>query len=331
MRHVKSILSIRNKKNLKTRSWDIVFEWEDIISQKLGLEIKDKKDSLFSVFLQKIRLNKVINRFFRSKYLSLEFVTDVQLKSNCYASCNTIPIIIDFWYENEDDIIKFIKHFKFVPLLFVTNKEVQKLLSSYNCPFVVEHFPLSLPDQYKLQDPSITKNKKYDFGFVGRIDSFFLDLVQRYAENHEDFEYVYSKGISVEREFWTNKGKYLGKDVGRESYINFLRETKISCYSTPGMDATKKVKYNQVTPRLLEMLANGCQVIGHYSLSDDVIWYNLPSVVKNVDNYEDFEKELDSLRKKDFDFNKVSGFLSRHYTSSSVLLLSEALNKHSLI
>ena len=331
MRKVKNIISIRNKKDLRTRSWDIVFEWENIIAQKLNLNIVEKKGSFFFFFMQRLHLSKAFNLLFRSSHLSLEFVTDVKLKANSYASCNTIPIIIDFWYEKDEEIIKFIEHFKYVPLLFVTNKEVQTLLSSYVCPFAVEHFPLSLPDQYKLQDSSITKGKEYEFGFVGRIDNFFWELIQKYAERHEDFEYVYSKGISVEREFWTNKGRYLGKDEGRESYINFLRKTKISSYSTPGMDETKKVKYNQVTPRLLEMLANGCQVIGHYPLSDDVIWYNLPSVVKSVENYEDFEKELDSLRKKDFDFDKVSGFLSRHYTSSSVLLLSEALNKHSLI
>ena len=147
----------------------------------------------------------------------------------------------------------------------------------------------------------------------------------------DDFEYVYSKGISVDREFWTNKGKFLGKDTGRESYIQFLKKTKITSYSTPGMDTTKKANFNQVTPRLLEMLANGCQVIGHYPNSEDVIWYNLSSIVPNVCDYRTFEKVLDDMREKVFDYNKISEFLSKHYTSNSAQLLFEALEKYSLL
>ena len=329
MRKINSIISIRRRKNLKTRSWDIVFEWEDIIADRLGIVIKDESSSFLSIVLQKLHLYKFVANLVKSKNLYLRFVTDVKLIPGRYASPNMIPIIIDFWYEKEE-INKFIEYFKFVPLLFVTNKEVQSLLSVYKCPFKVEHFPLSLPDQYRLTKDSLA-NKEYEFCFVGRIDKFFMGLVEEYAAKHEDFEYVYSKGISVNREFWTNKGKFLGKDAGRESYINFLRKTKISCYSTPGMDATKKAKYNQVTPRLLEMLANGCQVIGHYPDSEDVLWYDLSSVVPNVTNYKSFEHVLDDMRQQTFNFENISDFLSNHYTSNSAQLLYEALEKHCLL
>lgn len=329
MRKINAIISIRGRKDLKTRSWDIVFEWEDIIADRLGIVIKNESSSLLSIVLQKLHLYKFVVNLLKSKNLYLRFVTDVKLIPGQYASPNMIPIIIDFWYEKKE-INKFIEHFKFVPLLFVTNKEVQNLLSVYECPFKVEHFPLSLPDQYRLTKDSLA-NKDFEFCFVGRIDKFFLELVEEYAAKHEDFEYVYSKGISVNREFWTNKGKFLGKDAGRESYIEFLRRTKISSYSTPGMDATKKANFNQVTPRLLEMLANGCQVIGHYPESEDVLWYNLSSVVPNVTNFESFESILDDMRKKSFDFEKISKFLSNHYTSNSAQLLYEVLEKYSLL
>lgn len=329
MRKVNAILSIRGRKDLKTRSWDIVFEWEDIIAKRLNVVVKDKDSSLLSNFLQKLHIYKFFAPLVRSKNLYLEFITDVALVPGRYASPNMIPIIIDFWYDKEE-IKQFIEHFKLVPLIFVTNKEVQKLLSGFDCPFKVEHFPLSLPDQYRLTRDSLA-NKEYEFGFVGRIDGFFMNLVEEYASKHDDFEYVYSKGISIEREFWTNKGRFLGKDAGRESYIELLKKTKISCYSTPGMDTTKKVNYNQVTPRLLEMLANGCQVIGHYPLSEDVLWYNLSYVVPNVTDYDSFENVLDNMRENIFDFEKVSKYLSDHYTSCSAHLLYEALNKYSML
>lgn len=329
MRKVNAILSIRGRRDLQTRSWDIVFEWEDIIAERLGIVIKDKGNYFASSVLQKLHFYKFLAPLFKTNNLYLEFVTDVALTPGRYASPNMIPIIIDFWYEKED-IDKFIEHFKFVPLLFVTNKEVQSLLNAYDCPFKVAHFPLSLPDQYKLTNECLA-NKEYEFGFVGRIDKFFMSLVEEYAAKHDDFEYVYSKGISVDREFWTNKGKFLGKDTGRESYIQFLKKTKITSYSTPGMDTTKKANFNQVTPRLLEMLANGCQVIGHYPNSEDVIWYNLSSIVPNVCDYRTFEKVLDDMREKVFDYNKISEFLSKHYTSNSAQLLFEALEKNSLL
>lgn len=330
MRHAESIRSIRNQRNLKTRSWDIVFEWEDIIADKLKLNIIDKKNSYIELFLQKIKLYHFLYKYLNSNRLSIDFVTNISIQKGHFSSSNSIPIVIDFWYDRESEIKGFIEHFKYVPLLFVTNKEVQKLLESYNCPFPVEHFPLSLPDKYELKDSTMIQ-KEYEFGFVGRVDSFFLKHVEQYAAKHEDFEYVYSKGISVEREYWTNKGKYIGKDEGRASYIDFLRKTKISCYSTPGMDEIKKVKYNQVTPRVLEMLANGCQVIGHYPLTEDVEWYDLPSVVPNVNDYEEFERQMDIMRNKPFDYKSVTEFLSKHYTSTSVNVLSNALSKHNLL
>lgn len=73
-----------------------------------------------------------------------------------------------------------------------------------------------------------------------------------------------------------------------------IQKTKISCYTTPGIDESKKEtsNFNQVTPRLFEMLCNQCHVIGHYPNSYDTNWYNLNSIVPNVDSYNDFENGL---------------------------------------
>ena len=112
--------------------------------------------------------------------------------------------------------------------------------------------------------------------------------------------------------------------------LNVIRKTKISCYTTPGIDESKEESndYNQVTPRLFELLCNGCQVIGHYPLTDDVLWYDLPSIVPNVNNYEDFEMILDEMRCKSIDVKSVMDFMSRHYTTKRVSELPDILKKY---
>lgn len=329
-RKVKSILSIRNQQIQGTRSWDIVFEWEDILSENLGLPIKPVRFSYITAILKKLRLYKYLNQLFKSKNLCIQFVTDLQLKSGNYQSCNIIPIVIDFWYDKDEEINKFIELCKNVPLMIVTNREVYNLLLKKDCNFPIAHLALSLPDQYMLNEKKIVKEKKFEFGFIGRINPFFMKMIQEYAANHENFEYVYSKGISVEREYWTNKGRYIGKDNGRESYVSYLKQTKITCYSTPGADESKKVSYNQVTPRVLEMLSNGCMVIGHYPISDDVKWYGLENVVPRVENYSEFEQCLDKMRNETFDFVKVSHFLDSNYTSRRAVNLKSILSDNKL-
>ena len=111
-----------------------------------------------------------------------------------------------------------------------------------------------------------------------------------------------------------------------------IKHTKISCYATPGIDEAKRetITFNQVTPRLFEMLCNGCMVIGHYPLSADTIWYNLSSVVPQVDKYEEFEKVLDEMRKNRFEYVKISDFMRKHYTSKRIVDLITILKNYNI-
>ncbi len=132
--------------------------------------------------------------------------------------------------------------------------------------------------------------------------------------------------------FIGNKGKVVAEDTGRDSYLSMIQKTKISCYTTPGIDESKKEtsNFNQVTPRLFEMLCNQCHVIGHYPNSYDTNWYNLNSIVPNVDSYNDFEKWLDYFRTHEFDIQKGITFMDKHYTSSRVKSLIDICNKYSI-
>ena len=59
-RHLKGILSRRNRRDQGTRSWDIVFEWEDILSEGLGIPILDRKYTYWERLLKKLRVYKFI-------------------------------------------------------------------------------------------------------------------------------------------------------------------------------------------------------------------------------------------------------------------------------
>lgn len=76
------------------------------------------------------------------------------------------------------------------------------------------------------------------------------------------------------------------------------------------------------------LLCNGCHVIGHYPLGDDVLWYDLPSIVPNIDTYDDFEKQMDYMLHHELDLLKVKAFMKNHYTTNRAKRLVHILKKY---
>ena len=241
----------------------------------------------------------------------------------------TIPVIIDFWLK-EEQLPAFYVAYKEVPLNLLTNLEVYEFLKQHKCPIPIEHWALSYPDKYSISNKRL--EKEYEFCFIGRPNPFFVRLLDKYCSTHPDFYYISNNSDINHRQYIDNKGKVVAEDTGRDSYLSMIQKTKISCYTTPGIDESKKEtsNFNQVTPRLFEMLCNQCHVIGHYPNSYDTNWYNLNSIVPNVDSYNDFEKWLDYFRTHEFDIQKGITFMDKHYTSSRVKSLIDICNKYSI-
>ena len=78
------------------------------------------------------------------------------------------------------------------------------------------------------------------------------------------------------------------------------------------------------------MLTNECVVIGHYPDNADTCYFELRSIIPNVNDYEQFERELDSLRVKQFDFDQIAAYMNKHYTSTRAEMLVNILKKHSI-
>jgi len=319
----------------KTSHWPsfrIVYEWEDIISRLMNLEIISDC-VLWKKYYRRYEKNgitELYHMFLPNKPLRLDFLMEAQPLPSCRYNKNSIVIIIDFWLTDED-YPQFYKCFRHVPLLLLTNLEVFEFLKAHECPIPMAHWPLSYPDQYALNE-NVLDEKIYDFCLFGRPNPFFVRCQEKYAETHPNFSYIITTGTEKNREYRTNKGELICKDSGRESYLQMIRKTRVSCYTTPGIDEAKKVRapFNQVTPRLFEMLCNGCSVIGHYPDSYDTRWYQLSDYIPNVNSYEEFEIVLERLLSEKFDYKKYEKFMSMHYTSSRVEMLKNILKNNEI-
>lgn len=314
--------------------FNIVYEWEDIISKNTGIAIKKLTSFHFHRklgWIKNLGLVPIYKACKTSQELSLFFVMKADTKKEAWLNKSIIPVIIDFWL-SENDLPAFYEAYRDCPLVLVTSAEVVEFLRANNCPLNIEHWPLSLPDYMK---PNRKENyeKLYDLCFLGRPSPYFLDFLKQYEESHPDFRYIVGSRSSKNREYVDNKGKFVVKDSGRESYLNMIRSSKITCYSTPGLDSNKAdtSTFNQVTPRLFEMMAGGCYVLAHYPDNADTRYYELDKYVGNIPNYPSFEKKLDALRaSKPLDFGIVNEFLDKHYTSTRAKMLIDILEKYNI-
>lgn len=335
---VKSFKSMKLSKILSQRayattpSWNIVYEWEDIISQSLKIQVDIEssfKRKFIIVGLDRLRISQLLQRFIPKRDLFLWYTSIDKPNPSIRLNKNCIPVIIDFWLK-KDDLPKFYNSYKNVPLILVTNYEVLELLKSNHCPIPVEHWALSFPDYYALTDTLL--KKEYDVCLFGRNSPFFIKMLDLYSAKHPNFIYIKNEGISSNRNYFTNKGELVCHDTGRDCYINMIKKTRVSCYSTPGVDESKQNAngFNQVTPRVFEMLCNQCHVIGHYPISSDVKWYSLDKVVPNVNNYKEFEQCLNHMLSTPFDVPTTKKIVMQHYTSNRALQLIEILSKYNI-
>lgn len=314
-------------------SFRIVYEWEDILAASLGIGISAPGEisNIFHRRFEKNGLTGVYHSILPSANLGLRFVMTAETEDRCWYNRNSIAAIIDFWLE-EKDLQGFYKAYRHVPLMLVSSREVYEFLKENHCPIPLEHWALSIPDSY-LENLRRPKEKKYDFCFFGRPNPFFLRLLEEYSRNHPDFEYILNKGGIGNRSYESNKGRFIAQDTGRASYLEMIAATRVSCYTTPGLDEAKaeSARFNQVTPRVFELLSNQCHVIGHYPDNPDTDWYSLSSLVPNIDNYEEFEEQMDRLLKTPFDTDACTGFLSPHTTGKRAQDLRDILKKHDIL
>ncbi|WP_349066990.1 hypothetical protein [Bacteroides cellulosilyticus] len=330
IRRVLAIKTLRGYKHMSP-SYKSVFEWEDIIAHEMGMKLFWVKRwvSVNKARIDKRKLTEIYHLLLpRKKRIFLFFDMIAIPTRRCVLDVNTIPVIIDFWL-SKDELHRFYNAYKHCPLVLITSLEVYEFLIDNACPLNIEHCPLSLPDSVDIK----YDEKLYDFCFIGRKDPFFVEFVKRYSEEHPDFIYVVNNDDINHRKYYTNKGDFIGADAGRETYLNIIRRSKICTYTTPGFDKAKKQSdfFNQVTPRVLEMLSGGCYILGHYPDNLETNFYELKSMVPQIKNYADFEYYMDLYRNSpNRNIEDCRAYLSKHNTSSRIPILKRILKKHGI-
>ena len=81
--------------------------------------------------------------------------------------------------------------------------------------------------------------------------------------------------------------------ASRDGYLDSMKKSRIALYATPGIDGGEKRTngFSQVTPRFLEMVASGCNIIADIRLM-------LTLIIMNWRNFVKVSILMKSLRKK---------------------------------
>lgn len=331
---VKKILSDRYYQTWP--SWQIVYEWENELSNSLNLPIINSPANIPTTnnFLYR-KLKSIDTRFFKGRLdeslneiltLLAEYSLYFEMHPKNYKSFSnskkTIPIVVDFWDKSNIELYKRI--YLNCPCLLVTSLEVLNFLKENNFKNRLIHFPMSLPSIYKLE-PNYLFDKKYDIVLAGRTNSVLWNYLKNYELQNPEIEYLYQIEQNGELYYISNKRGIIGKIHSREEYINLIKSARISFYATPGLDGGEERTngFNPVTPRFFELLAAGCHLIARYPKNVETDFFQLESICPSINSYEDFQKQLEVGLSSSQPIGKNADYLSKHYTSTRIKILNE--------
>lgn len=322
---IMEIKSIVTKRKFESwPSYHIVYEWEDNFIENMAISLKFEKNNLIYKVLRKIKIKQM--SYTNKK--TLVFEISARLNSNLYNSKNVVPVIIDFHISLEE-LNAFNSTYKKNPLVLISNLEVVNFLKENKSPIHYQHFPLSLPDKYKILEDA-KMEKKWDLVLVGRQNPVLMEWLLEFEKKHPDFVYVYRELIDKKFNYYTNKGEFIGNIDDRSGYMSLIQQSKIGFYSTPGIDGgEKRTKgFNQVTPRFLELIACCCHVIARYPKNADTDYYELNKFCESVESYEQFEIQMENALTTQVPLDKYTKYMENHYTSERVKLLQEILRNN---
>ena len=322
----KAILTERE--NIHEPWYDIVYEWEDVFKDVLGLKMVNNLDWGFRKSIY-FRILRVFGKLWRFRPTFSFQMQARQWEGKNRA--NLYPCVIDFFFRNDDELDGFYRDFSRNPVVFISSKEAYEYLVSKKCPLNIHHLALSLPDKYAIRDDTFFA-KEYDCAIVGRPSKMLVEFLEKYANENEDFIYIkriVSKGEDGKDriEYVTNKSNKVIFNGTREDYFKLLRFSKSALYSTPGIDGDRSDanSFNQVTPRFLEMIACGCHVIARFPDNADTDYYELPKMALRCDNYEKFRDLMNFARTTAVDMKSRSQYLQKHYSSVRAVELAKIM------
>lgn len=307
-------------------SYDLVYEWEDIFAQEMQLPFHYEWEKGNNKYVRRI---PILSRFGLpwSRAFMFEMVPTLHFRR--YNTTRIIPCLIDFFLSDEE-LGLFQRAYRRNPLVLISSREVYEHLKDRHLKLNIAHFPLSISDRYVL-DESVLEEKKYDLVLMGRQNPVLMEYLKKYVETHPDLYYVYRVHKNNQFLYFTSRGESLGDVSTRFQYIDLMRKSRIGLYATPGIDAEEEGRasngYHQVTPRFLEYIACGCQVLARYKKNADTDYFQLDKICKSLDSYEEFESAMNAVRNTQVDLEQYRSYLPKHRTSVRVRLLKDLISK----
>jgi hypothetical protein len=328
-------------------SYQLIFEWEEDLGRELEVPVIDAKPVYRKAIINRatkkivnrlgsgamVRLNNLVEQFSarNRRGLNLVFELYVAAEPNFTTSAQAVPIMVDFW--KHTDLANFYHTYRDCKLVLVSSLEAFNFLKENHCPLAIGHLGLSLSDRYRLM-PGVTYQKEYDILLAGRLNirtnQRLRDYLETYILKYPDTEYLYQQEIDGEFYYVSNKRGTIGKFQTREEYMRLLRASKISFYSTPGLDGGEKRTggFNPVTPRYLELLSAQCLLLGRYPDNEETRYYELARVCPDITCYEEFETTMQGyLSQQNPSFDVHREILDKHYTSCRAQQLTELLSR----
>lgn len=307
----------------RRKSFDLVNEWESQI--KSVFNCKYAIDFDFNTTKKIPDLLLPISKLFGTRKNGLVFVMNPEFaREGINNRSNIIPWIIDFFPTDNGIIERFVRKYNKCPLVLISSKQVYDYLKDINCPLNLEHLPLSIPDNMRI-NPSTFFEKDLDVVLMGRQNPLLLEWLNKYKETHHSITIVTLKKTEGHFDYYTQDGVFVGNADSREGYLSLLKKSKIGLYSTVGLDGDKRDNraqgFSQVTPRFLEYIATGNHIMARYATNSDVLYYKMDKICKHLNDYKEFEKNMDKALREPVDMKLYSDYLEDYYTSTVITQL----------
>ena len=310
---IRSIITFRYRSNWPT--WQMVYEWEDILATILALPLKAIGETCMLPDPYCLPNNYDL--------LFLQLASELR-----YYAENTqlIPIVMDLW---RDDFGEFLLHAPRFQLVFVTNLQVFEELTP-QLPNL-RYLPFSLADQY-FNQPLPTKD--IDIIQYGRrnpqLDQFMSHLLANHPEIHYVTTEAFDQGETIH--IYSNKFGDMGESDSRRTFMNILARCKISLVSTVGMDGSRATGgIDPVSPRFLESMAAGCHLVGRIPDNAEFRNSGIAAQCHAITDYEGFKTTvLSLLTRHDTPVASYLPLLQQRRTSTLIPIILSALSEQLL-
>lgn len=313
------IISLRG--NANKAFYDVCYEWENILSEKMNAAIRCFKPYKFFY-------RRAVGKAFPNSYslkqnldstnLSVYFVMYTKA-SKYYTKVNGIPIFLDVWSEEELNIL--MRKTEGLQLYYVTSLDVLRKIKEKKADAAARYMPLSVSDQYFSSNFIKYKEKAIDVIQLGRRNPILHEYMMQYISENPEIEYLYAIPDGNLKYISTKRGS-IGKLNTREEFIRTLASSRVSLVSSPAIDHSRKDIEEQFgvdcpTPRFYESAVLGCAMVGRYTMNEEMKKQNIPNVCDNVHTYEEFKESMDRALKMERTelWERYEGFIRNNLTS----------------